>query len=186
MTVNEQIIDGCINGDRDAQEVLYKAYSPTMFGICLRYSKSRDEAQDIMQEGFIKVFGNIHKFRKEGSLEGWVKRIMVNTSLNYIQKQKRSQYHKDIDEINELNIEQMEEPEPDIQYNQKELLDIVQKLPDGYKSVFNLYVFEKYKHREIAEILGISVNTSKSQLSKARVFLQKELHKLTQQKKKQL
>lgn len=186
MTVNEQVIDGCIQGEHESQEILYKAYSPTMFGICLRYSKSRDEAQDIMQEGFIKVFGNIHKFRKEGSLEGWVKRIMVNTSLNYIQKEKRTQYHKDIDDINELNIETFEEAEPEIKYSQDELLAIVQKLPDGYKSVFNLYVFEKYKHREIAEILGISVNTSKSQLSKARVFLQKELHKLTQEKKKHL
>ncbi len=170
----ERIIDGCIAGDRKIQKLLYDRYSPTMMGICMRYSKSQDEAEDIMQDGFIKVFTNIEGFRRQGSFEGWIKRIMVNTALNYYQKSKKNR-HQNIDEIRENTIIDDYEPERKLPYTQMEMLEAIRTLPTGYNMIFNLYVFEKYKHREIAEMLDISVNTSKSQLSKARTFLQKSL-----------
>jgi RNA polymerase sigma-70 factor (ECF subfamily) len=149
-----------------------------MFAVCLRYSKSHSEAQDIMQDAFIKVFENINGFRQEGSFEGWIRRIMVNTALNYIQKSAKDKFLKDIDSVNETEIDDGEIAKRPVNFSSEELLSLVQKLPPGYKTVFNLYVFEKFKHKEIAEILNISENTSKSQLSKARVYLQKGLKKL--------
>lgn len=179
----EQIIEGCIAGDRKIQKLLYDRYSPTMLGICLRYSKSQHEAEDIMQEGFIKVFINIETFRQQGSFEGWIKRIMVNTALNHYHKNRKN-LHQNIDDIRENKILDDYEPEQKVPFTQMEMLTAIRSLPEGYSMIFNLYVFEKFKHREIAEQLNISVNTSKSQLSKARTYLQKSLVKIKEQRNK--
>ncbi len=182
LSIEEQIIEGCIAGDRKAQKLLYDRYSPTMLGICLRYSKSLDEAEDIMQDAFIKVFKYIESFRKQGSFEGWIKRIMVNTALNYYHKNQKN-LHKNIEDINENKILDTDDSPPTkLPFTQMEMLDAIRSLPEGYGVIFNLYVFEKYKHREIAEMLDISVNTSKSQLSKARNYLQKVLAKMAEKK----
>lgn len=178
MSEEKQIIEGCLEGKRKYQERLFSKYSPKMFAVCLRYSKSYHEAQDIMQDAFVKVFENIHKFRMEGSFEGWIRRIMVNTALNHIQKNAKTSTHKDIEEIRETDIETDEVVHKEVNYSKEELMSLIQDLPTGYRTVFNLYIFEKYKHKEIAEILNISENTSKSQLSKARTYLQKELKNL--------
>lgn len=179
----EQIIEGCIAGDRRIQKLLYDRYSPIMLGICMRYSKSQDEAEDIMQDGFIKVFTNIETFRKQGSFEGWIKRIMVNTALNHYHKSQKN-LHQNIDDIRESTIRDDSDPVQKVPYTQMEMLKAIRSLPEGYSMIFNLYVFEKFKHREIAEQLNISVNTSKSQLSKARTYLQKSLAKIKEQRNK--
>jgi len=182
LSIEEQIIEGCIAGDRKAQKLLYDRYSPTMLGICLRYCKTSDEAEDVMQDGFIKVFKYIESFRKQGSFEGWIKRIMVNTALNYYHKSKKDT-HKNIEDINENKILDTDDTPPKkLPFTQMEMLEAIRSLPEGYGVIFNLYVFEKYKHREIAEMLSISVNTSKSQLSKARTYLQKVLATIAEKK----
>lgn len=177
MAFDERIIQACIEGDRTAQAKLYKRFASQMLGVCLRYTNSHDEAEDILQEGFIKVFYNLENFRNEGSFEGWIKRIMINTALNHYHQNKRNMESLDFDEIREIDIRDDDEPE-EIPYSENEMLEAFQKLPEGYKMVFNLYVFEDMMHKEIAETLNISVNTSKSQLSKARAYLQKSLRRM--------
>jgi len=183
MTFDNNLFELCKEGDRAAQEKLFQIYSPLMLGICLRYAKNRHEAEDVMQEGFIKIFTNIQNFRGEGSFEGWMKRIMVNTSLNHYYKAKKTITDKNFDDIRETEIERLDDDLPKIRFSQDEMLDAIRQLPNGYKQIFNLYIFENYKHREIAEMLNISVNTSKSQLSKARVFLKNILFQLEKEKK---
>jgi len=183
MSIELKILQGCKNGERTAQEQLYRHFAPTMLGICLRYTRSRDEAEDVMQEGFIKVFTNIDRFREEGSFEGWIKRIMVNTALNHYHKAQKMNSHRNIDDIREVDIVEDDEPLTKTRFSQKEMLDAIQALPEGYSTIFNLYVFEKYKHKEIAEMLNISVNTSKSQLAKSRIYLKKVLAKMEAERK---
>ncbi len=183
MSIETKILEGCIRGDRDAQEHLYRHFAPTMLGICLRYTKSRDEADDVMQEGFIKVFANVERFRQEGSFEGWIKRIMVNTALNHYHKSQKMNSHRNIDDIRETDIIEDDAPMPKTRFSQKEMLDAIQELPEGYSKIFNMYVFEKYKHKEIAEMLNISVNTSKSQLAKSRIYLKKVLNRMEEERK---
>lgn len=182
MSIELKILEGCKRGDRDAQEQLYRHFAPTMLGICIRYATSRDEAEDVMQEGFIKVFTNIERFREEGSFEGWIKRIMVNTALNHYHKAQKLNSHRNIDEVREVEIVEDDKPMPKTRFSQKEMLDAIQELPEGYSTIFNLYIFEKYKHKEIAEMLNISVNTSKSQLAKSRVYLKKVLHRMEEER----
>lgn len=167
-----QLVKNCVNGKVESQELLYRRFSSRMFGVCLRYAKNRMEAEDIMQEGFIKVFQNLKSFRNAGSLEGWVRRIIVNTAINYYKKNLKYLQTLDIDDcINNENIS----VESNDNINMKILLNLIQNLPEGYRMVFNLYVMEGYSHKEIAETLGISENTSKSQLSRARKVLQEKL-----------
>jgi RNA polymerase sigma factor (sigma-70 family) len=187
MVSEEKIIADCRKGKRYAQELLYDRYSSSMLGVCLRYTKNRAEAEDVLQEAFIKVFKNITKFtsKENGSLTRWIKTIMINTSLNYLRDNLKYKY-TDIDNVNEEYISEETEEEPvddKLSINPEEVMKMVQLLPPGYKVVFNLYVFEKYSHKEIAENLEITESTSKSQLSKARLFLRK---KLIEHKKKYL
>ncbi len=177
LSIEEQIIEGCIAGNRKAQKLLFDKYAPSMLGLCMRYCRSTEEAEDVMQEAFVKVFTHIESFRKQGSFEGWIKRIMVNHALNQYHKN-RKEYHQNIEDINENRILDQQELPTKVPYTQMEMLQAIRELPEGYGIVFNLYVFENYKHREIAEMLDISANTSKSQLSKARVFLQRNLVKI--------
>lgn len=172
MLSEEEIIKGCLSGERKYQKILYRKYAPVMFGVCQRYFNSIDQAEDALQEGFIKVFNKLADFRMEGSLEGWIRRIMVTTSLNYYRNQKKHYFHSDVDDLYE-GVEDVMFREDS--FTQAELLKTLSEMPPGYKMVFNLFEVEGYSHKEIAEMLDVSVNTSKSQLSKARKMLQRRL-----------
>ncbi|MDR6561236.1 RNA polymerase sigma-70 factor (ECF subfamily) [Arcicella sp. BE140] len=164
----EALVKACQKGDPKAQRRVYEKYSPKMLGICFRYVHDEFEAEEIMIEGFVKVFDKINSFKLEGSFEGWIRRIMVNESLMYMRSNKKAQFEVSYDQI-------LYEPEPEqfrTDLETKDLLKLIEKLPTGYKTVFNLYAIEGYSHAEIAEQLGITESTSKSQLSRARVILQ--------------
>ena len=167
-----QVIKDCISGNRAAQSLLYKCYAPLLLGICLRYARSREEAEDILQEGFIKVFESLHKFRHEGSFEGWMKKIMVNTALEKFRK--KDFLHQAV-ALNDTDTNFAVDDNIIANLSAAELLNMIQLLPRVYRMVFNLYVFEGMKHREIAVLLGISEGTSKSNLSDARRILQKNI-----------
>jgi len=169
---NTMLIEGCIKGDRQSQSQLYATLMQKMFVVCLRYSKNREEAEEILQEGFIKVFEFIHQYKFSGSFEGWVRKIMVNCAL---QKYRSKKLHAVVD-IDTATIENIGNENIISQIGTKELLKMVQLLPPSYRMVFNLYVFEGMKHREIAAHLKISEGTSKSNLSDARAILQKAVH----------
>lgn len=167
----EELIKGCLRRDRNAQQQLFDLYSAKMYGLCYRYVRHAMEAEDILVTAFTKVFERIAQFKGEGSFEGWIRRIMVNEALTYLRKS-RSMYL-------ETELEQADR-EPDYDrlsdhLEAEDLLKMIQELPAGYRLVFNMYAIDGYSHKEIAEQLGISENTSKSQLSRARVYLQKML-----------
>ncbi len=162
------LIAGCISGDRKAQYELYQRFAPKMFGVCLRYAGTTDEAEDVLQEGFIKIFKKISSFRSEGSFEGWIRRIFVNTAIEHF---RRKTYLQPITEKEEVNVETQYLSVLD-NLAEKDIIKLVQQLSPGYRTVFNMYVVEGYTHKQIADILGISEGTSKSQLSRAKVILQ--------------
>lgn len=168
----EELINGCKANKRDLQKALYQRYSARMMMICLRYTKNREEAEDVLQDGFIKLFNNIHQYTGSGSFEGWMRRIMVNTALEAIRKKK-----VDFSPIDIQNLENNEASEQDVLSNiaVKDLILLIQSLPNGCQLIFNLYVIEGYNHREIAEKLAVSEGTSKSQLARARQLLQEKL-----------
>ncbi len=188
MALDIKIISDCKRGKAYAQEQIYDLYSGAMLGICMRYAKDKSEAEDILQEGFIKVFTKIglYDFNTVNSFSAWMKRIIVNTALNYIRDNKKHNIFSDIDEENTDALSyEPEEMEQKITISQQEILQLVQELPKGYKLVFNLYTFEKYSHQDIAIELSISVSTSKTQLFKARKLLQKRIkEKINLPKKK--
>ena len=170
----KKLIQACIKEDKSAQKALYDLFSAKMYFVCLRYARHEAEAQDILQDAFIKVFDKLDSFRFNGSFEGWVRRIMVNTALNYCRKSTYKYENIGIEDyqdkvVNSKAISRLSE---------QELLGIIQQLPDGYRMVFNLYIIEGYSHKEIAEMLSISENTSPSQLDKARKWVQNVLEKL--------
>lgn len=175
MISDSELIKGCLEGKKEVQKQLYQKHASTMLGICLRYFQTREEAEDALQEGFIRVFTNLVSFRNEGSLEGWIKRIMVNTSLNLVRNQMKHQFHMDIEDA-EGDLSEEEEITGNI--SRDEMLRLLQELPNGYRMVFNLYEIEGYSHKEIAEALSVTVSTSKTQLLKARKLLQKKLNNL--------
>ncbi len=179
MLIDDSIIEGCVAGKRSAQSALYRKFSSVMLAVCLRYAQNRDEAEDILQEAFLKIFQNIGSYRKEGSFEGWMKRIMINHALNYYRKNRKLPFHEDIDNINETEIlDKDEQPVNHSPVSAEKLIALIQLLPPGYRMVFNMYVFEEYSHKEISETLNISENTSKTQLLKARRMLRKKLSDL--------
>ena len=150
------------------QEALYQRFSPKMYGVCLRYAGTAENAEDILQEGFIKVFKKMGSFRREGSFEGWLRRIFVNTAIEHF---RRKRYLQTVSEKEENSIEGKYLSVLD-DLAEKDILALVQQLSPGYRTVFNMYVVEGYTHKEIADMLGISEGTSKSQLSRAKVILQ--------------
>ena len=172
---DEQLLYQCLNNNRKAQNILYKKYSPKLFGTCLRYSKNNTDAEDILQEGFIKIFRYLKDFRNEGHFEGWMRKIMVTTALNFYKR--KSLLNKEVDP-DFVNAPSMSIPDVISLLSSEELLSLIQELPDGYRMVFNLNTIEGYSHKEIGEIMNISVNTSKSQLSRARNSLQNKINKL--------
>jgi RNA polymerase sigma-70 factor (ECF subfamily) len=167
----QELIEGCIRNHPATQEKLFKTFSGKMLAICCRYAPTRAEAEDILQDGFIKVFGKIHMFKSQGSLEGWIKRIMVNTALDALRKNKRL-FISDLEEQKDIQDVSFK---PGNQLEAKDLMIMIQSLPTGFRTVFNLYAVEGYSHKEIGDLLGISENTSKSQYSRARAHLQKLL-----------
>jgi RNA polymerase sigma factor (sigma-70 family) len=167
------LIQGCINGNRQMQEILYRQFSPKMYGVCLRYSGNAEDANDLLQEGFIKIFKSLVKFRGDGSFEGWMRRIFVNTSIEHFRK-KVKLYN--VSEVQENTIEDVELNVLD-SMAEKDIILLVNELAPGYKAVFNMHVIEGYSHKEIAEILGITEGTSKSQLARAKGVLKKSLEK---------
>jgi RNA polymerase sigma-70 factor (ECF subfamily) len=167
-----ELIAGCKAGKRDLQKALYTRFSAKMLGVCLRYTKNRDEAEDLLQEGFIKVFHNIEHFSASGSFEGWIRKIMVNTALESIRRRKI--------EFSTTDIQQLEDDyEADAnvlsRLGHQELLIMIQSLSPGYQLIFNLYAVEGYQHKEIAAMLNISEGTSKSQFARARLILQDKI-----------
>lgn len=176
-----QLIEGCRTGKRRFQNLLYQKYSRRMFAVCLRYSNDATEAEDILQDAFIKVFRNISTYSGSGSFEGWMKRIMINTSLSQYQKNKKKGISVDLEVIEPfLSDDNPNEDQTPLasSVSSDQLIGLIQKLPEGYKHVFSMYALDGFSHQEIADSLNISVNTSKSQLSKARKYLQKEIEKL--------
>ncbi len=169
----DYLIKGCIKEDRQSQSRLYQLLAPKMFVVCLRYCHNREEAEETLQEGFLKAFEYIHQFKFAGSFEGWVRKIMVNCAL---QKYRSTSYMHAVMDIDNTAVMQMGNEDILAQMGSKELLNMVQQLPPSYRLVFNLYVFEGLKHREIAKLMGISEGTSKSNLSDARAILQKKVH----------
>lgn len=168
-TVKEQeIIDRCKKGERLAQKLLYEWLSPRMYGVCKRYVKDIEDAQDVLLEAFYKVFDKIDTFKNEGSFEGWVRRIIVNEALMFLRK--RHNFNMNI-EISNIDLPSVVNIQDELQG--EDIMKLLDKLPIGYRTVFNMYVVEGYKHREIADILNISINTSKSQLILAKERLAK-------------
>ena len=170
----DSLLEGCKRGDRKAPESLYKALASRMMGVCLRYAKDSYEAEDILQMGFVKVFQKISDFRGDGSFEGWIRRIMVNTAIEAYRRNMRNLNVVDIDEV-------YDQPQSTFDMNGlelKDLLKLVQELSNGYRLVFNMYVIEGYSHKEIAETLGITEGASKSQLSRARSILKEKILKM--------
>lgn len=166
------LIQECLKNNRIAQKQLYDKYSSKLMGVCIRYTNSKEDAEDVLIEGFTTIFQKLSMYKGDGSFEGWMKRIMINTSISHFRTNSKYRFHQDIEEVhNEIEkqdtiIEKMET---------QRIMKLVNSMPEGYRIIFNLYAVEGYTHREIAEQLGLSEGTSKSQFSKARKWLQNRL-----------
>lgn len=175
-TSTNHLIELCVAGNRRYQKELYDLFAPKMFAICLRYTKSQMDAEDVLQDGFIKLFNNLHRFRGEGSFDGWVRRIFVNTAIEHIRKKN----------MNTVECEAIENVVADKKHSaldgliEKDLIKTAQVLSEGYRTVFNLYAVEGFSHKEIAQQLGITESTSKSQFSRAKAILRNKLNSSTQ------
>ncbi len=173
------LVKECVKGNAKAQHMLFERFSRKMLGVCLRYSKKLEEAEDVLQDGFIKVFSNLKDFTNDGSLEGWIRRIMVNTALDAIRKNTKFLKDISIDVVdfqignNDYTIEKM---------NAEDLLSLINSMPEGYKVVFNMYAIEGYKHNDIATTLGISESTSKSQYLRAKAYLRAKLELISHER----
>ena len=169
------LAEECVNGNIRAQRALFDKYARKMMAVCLRYTKNTEQAEDVLQDGFVKVYQKLKDFKKEGSLEGWIRRIMVNTALDQLRKNSRLLGDIQVDEVDY----KVEGSSFVIEHLMAEdLMKLIHQLPDGYKVVFNLYAIEGYSHQEIGETLGITESTSKSQYSRARAYLRERLEKM--------
>ncbi len=169
-----ELINACKRYDKRGQEQLFDKYAPLMLGVCRRYTGNVHDAEDVMIGGFMKVFDKMDQFKGTGSFEGWIKRIMINEALGFLRKNRSMYVEVDIEEAN--GKPEMNEMESELEA--EELIAMIDELPTGYKVVFNLYAIEGYSHKEIGKKLGISENTSKSQLNRARALLKKKLSKI--------
>lgn len=176
MQTTREILIGCKNNDRQAQRALYELLNKKLMGLSIRYTRSREDAKDVFQESFIKIYKSVGGIQKEASLEGWAKRIVINTAINHYNKNKKHQECLYVDEI-ERSTDHMDDDDID-HLSDEQLLEMINSLPEGSKLVFNLYIIEGYSHKEISEILDISVGTSKSQLNRAKTLLKQMLEKL--------
>ncbi|MEZ5082804.1 MAG: sigma-70 family RNA polymerase sigma factor [Bacteroidales bacterium] len=170
-----------LQNDNKSKDLLYRHFAPKMYGICLRFAGNQMEADDILQEGFIKIFTKIKDFRNEGSLEGWIRRTIINTAINYY---RRNLKYARMNNLDDMEITDSRETDIYSRISREELVNMIQELPVGYRTVFNLNVIEGYTHKEIGEMLNISDNTSKSQLTRARTVLQRKIKSLLKEKVK--
>src|SRR6188768_2610942 len=165
----ELMLNGCLRNNATAQEALYNRFSPRMLGVCYRFAKNRDDAEDMLQEGFIKVFTQLHQYRNEGALEGWIRRIIVHTCINILKQNKK--FADSVDIIHATSIHIKEDMIPSIM-QAKQVVECIRLLPLGYRTVLNLYAIEGYSHKEIGEILDIEESTSRSQYTRAKAMLE--------------
>jgi len=170
----EAILQGCIHNHPVAQRELYNRFSPKMLAVCYRFAHNREDAEDMLQESFIKVFSQIHTFQNKGAFEGWIRRIIVHTCINHLKKNKR--FNESVDIINASAIQVREESIPSI-VQAKQIVECIRLLPIGYRTVLNLYAIEGYSHKEIAEMLDIEESTSRSQYTRAKQMLEEILLK---------
>ena len=169
------LVKKCLEGDLRAQRALFEKFASKMLGVCIRYTKDVEEAEDVLQDGFVKVFTKLDRYNGEGVLEGWIRRIMVNTALDQLRKNAKFQDDISLDKV-DFKIER--EGHIIESLVEEDLLKLVNEMPPGYKAVFNMFAIEGYFHKEIADEMGISENTSKSQYSRARAYLQMKLEEL--------
>ncbi|MDZ4757415.1 MAG: RNA polymerase sigma factor [Bacteroidota bacterium] len=158
----------CLDGDRQAQKAIYEHYCSRMLGVCFRYVRTIEDAEDVLQDAFIRAFSNIHQYRYDGSFEAWLRKLMVNTSLNHLHKNRRL---KEQLELESVAYYISEDVETDAQLHAKDIFETLKALPDGYRTVINLYSIEGYSHKEIGEMMGINESTSRSQYTRARMLL---------------
>jgi RNA polymerase sigma-70 factor (ECF subfamily) len=177
-----EIIEGCARHDRRAQQMLYDKYSRFLLGVCMRYATDRAEAEDILQDSFLKIYFSIKDFSGTGSFAGWLRKVAVNTAITHYHKNLKYRYHIEIEEY--VSVETGTSSFEEDLFSSDELYKVLNQLPAGYRMVFNLYAVEGYKHKEIAEMLGIDTNTSKSQYSRAKAVLRDKLDKLRTIKKR--
>jgi RNA polymerase sigma factor (sigma-70 family) len=181
MDETSKLIEACLRNDAAAQKQLFDLYARPMLGVCYRYTKSMEDAEDVLQEGFIRVFRNLQQFKGEGELGAWIRRIMVNAALNFL---KKHQAYRDELIIKEEYLHPVSDSNPDIPLQTKELLQLVRQLPAGYQAIFNLHAVEGYTHVEIGKMLGISEGTSRSQYMRARNLLISWIEKFSGESKK--
>ena len=163
-----KLVKDCLQQKSIAQQQLYEHFAPIMLGVCFRYTKSINDAEDVLQEGFIKVFRFLETYRSEGELGAWIRRIMVTTALNYL---KKSKHYRDELMFEDMPLHPISDDNPEVQLDARQLGDLIRQLPTGYQTVFNLYAIEGYSHAEIGVLLGISAGTSKSQYARSRYLL---------------
>lgn len=168
MADEQLLIKECIKGKTAAQQQLYALFAPAMLGVCYRYTKSLQDAEDVLQDGFVRVFKFLPQYEKKGELGGWIRRIMVNTALNYLKKSKQYQYDMVIENT---TLHAISYDDPEVVLHAKELAELIRQLPTGYQTIFNLYAVEGYAHAEIGQLLGINETTSRSQYMRARQLL---------------
>ena len=170
-----KLIESCIKGDRAAQKVIYDRLAPRMFPVCIRYVGDRELAQDILQDGFVTLFTRLDTYKGEGSFEGWARKIFVTTALMELRKKDALKMSEDLETVKGMKTETTTQLQ-NIGY--KDLMKVITQLPTGFRTVFNMYAIEGYSHKEIGEILGISETTSRTQLSRARTWLQNKLKEI--------
>ncbi|MDB5256327.1 MAG: Sigma-70 region 2 [Chitinophagaceae bacterium] len=180
MLDEKDIIKGCKKSESSSQQVLYNLYKQKMYGVCLRYISDKDEAKDVLQDGFVKVFQNFAQYKGDGSLEGWIRRVIVNTALTYLRKKKKIVFEPltTDEQLSDSNSQEQSTALSEIDFTEEELLATINLLPDDFKIVFNLFCLENYSHKEISELIKINENTSRSRLNRARHLLQNYLLKM--------
>ena len=171
-TIDLQLIDLCIKGDRASQKVLYNRLAPRMFPLCIRYIGNREMAEDVLQDGFITLFTKLRDYKGDGSFDGWARKIFVNTALMSLRKKDALKMSEDLEAIRGMKDDL---PSQNQNIGYKELMKLVMELPPGFRTVFNMYAIEGYSHKEISDTLGISETTSRTQLSRARIWLQNKI-----------
>ncbi|MEM6263689.1 MAG: RNA polymerase sigma factor [Bacteroidota bacterium] len=175
----DEIVEGCIHNDRQCQKMLYEKYYGSMMAVCLRYTNDREEARDVLHEAFIKIYRNLERFKRGTNLGAWIRRIVINTSIDYYRKNSK---RPNLVEINHA-VHEADWHDVVSQISAEEILTLVQRLSPAYRTVFNLYVIDGYSHKEVGKMLGISEGTSKSNLAKARAKLQRMVLAMRQQKR---
>jgi RNA polymerase sigma factor (sigma-70 family) len=171
----DKLLTNCLNGKKEAQQELYQRYAAAMLGVCYRYTKSLEDAEDVLQEGFIKVFAHLHQFEQDGELGAWIKKIMVNTAITYLKR--HSRYRKEMN-LDDMSLHPVSDDNPEIKMDVKQLVETIRQLPAGYQTVFNMIAVEGYEPGEVSQLLNMNINTVRSHYSRARMMLITMLKKM--------